>query len=147
MSDVQEKTAVDISKLTEDNLPKLVMGFLETFRPDGSSTTPPHEALIHFEDDEDGEIEIRCIGALKLAPKIVRAVNHHDELVAALRDVTNFAEAQICTHENTRRGGVIWTICDDCGAKFADDEGGPPTPKVFKPIARARALLSKVSEQ
>jgi hypothetical protein len=31
-----------------------------------------------------------------------------------------------CQHENTHRGGVLWTICDDCGAKWADDRGGMP---------------------
>lgn len=36
------------------------------------------------------------------------------------------ADRQICYHEETHRGGAIWTICDQCGAKFADDEGGVP---------------------
>jgi hypothetical protein len=31
-----------------------------------------------------------------------------------------------CQHENTHRGGVLWTICDDCDAKWADDRGGMP---------------------
>jgi hypothetical protein len=26
-----------------------------------------------------------------------------------------------CLHEVTHRGGAIWTICDDCGRKWADD--------------------------
>lgn len=32
-----------------------------------------------------------------------------------------------CIHEDTYRGGTIWTICRACGQKWADDEGG------FKP--------------
>lgn len=31
-----------------------------------------------------------------------------------------------CQHENTHRGGGIWEICDECGAKWADDRGGKP---------------------
>lgn len=48
-----------------------------------------------------------------------------------------------CRHETTHRGGNIWTICDDCGAQWADDRGG------FKPwtqlplIADAKALLKR----
>ena len=46
-----------------------------------------------------------------------------------------------CTHEDTHRGGFIWTICDVCERKWADDEGG------FQPysdppgIASLRAAL------
>ena len=48
-----------------------------------------------------------------------------------------------CTHEETHRGGTIWTICDACGQKWADDEGG------FQPyaepqwISNARTLLTE----
>ena len=45
----------------------------------------------------------------------------------ALKNLLSYAERNECHHENTHRGGIIWTICDDCGAKWADDEGG------FKP--------------
>lgn len=31
-----------------------------------------------------------------------------------------------CEHKETHRGGAIWTICDECGAEFADDRGGIP---------------------
>lgn len=33
-------------------------------------------------------------------------------------------ERNQCEHETTHRGGAIWTICDDCGEKWADDRGG-----------------------
>lgn len=51
-----------------------------------------------------------------------------------------YAEDQICTHEETRRGG-IWEICDYCGAKWADDEGGKPPFEWPEEIQKARALL------
>lgn len=46
-----------------------------------------------------------------------------------------------CLHEDTYRGGVIWTICRDCGAQWADDEGGF-RPHVDKPeVVAAREYL------
>jgi len=47
-------------------------------------------------------------------------------LLKTLRDVTEFAARNHCTHEETYRGGAIWEICSSCGAKWADDEGGKP---------------------
>jgi ribosomal protein L37AE/L43A len=61
----------------------------------------------------------------------------------ALKNLLSYAERNECHHENTHRGGIIWTICDDCGMKWADDEGG------FKPycepveIAAARQALGE----
>lgn len=47
-----------------------------------------------------------------------------------------------CTHEETHRGGAIWTICDDCGEKWADDRGGfqPTRPLPF--VERVREALA-----
>lgn len=60
----------------------------------------------------------------------------------ALADLLAYIERNECTHESISRGGSIWTICDDCGRKWADDRGG------FKPyvepaeITAARAALT-----
>ena len=54
-----------------------------------------------------------------------------------------YAESQICTHEETHRGGAIWEICDQCGAMWADDEGGRPEFAWPKEIADARAALAQ----
>jgi len=62
-------------------------------------------------------------------------------LEEALRWCIKKIDAEICTHEETYRGGSIWTICDSCGMKWADDRGG------FKPyqepseLTAARAAL------
>jgi hypothetical protein len=61
-----------------------------------------------------------------------------EALVAALRlDPT-------CEHEDTHRGGAIWTICDQCGKRWADDEGGlkpdPPNQTVEQILAALTAL-------
>lgn len=62
-------------------------------------------------------------------------------LTDALRSVLAHYDQNTCLHETTHRGGVIWTMCDDCEARWADDRGG------FKPyvdppeIANARKIL------
>jgi hypothetical protein len=43
-----------------------------------------------------------------------------------LKGMVEWAETEICQHEETHRGGAIWEICDGCGKKWADDEGGKP---------------------
>lgn len=44
-----------------------------------------------------------------------------------IQKALEFADGSICRHEDLRRGGYLWTICESCGAKWADDQGG------FKP--------------
>jgi hypothetical protein len=55
-------------------------------------------------------------------------------------------EMQTCSHEDTHRGGSIWTICSACGMKWADDEGGMPdsfpSPTV---VLKAESLLKKLN--
>lgn len=48
------------------------------------------------------------------------------QLAAALTALLRRDMNNTCIHENTHRGGVIWEICDDCGVKWADDNGGKP---------------------
>lgn len=50
-----------------------------------------------------------------------------EKALALVKRALDYADSMICPHDNRERGGVIWTICQDCGAKWADDEGG------FKP--------------
>ena len=45
-------------------------------------------------------------------------------LRAALQALLARDEKQTCQHEETRRGGIIWTICNACGRSWADDQGG-----------------------
>ena len=42
----------------------------------------------------------------------------------ALQALSKHADGLMCRHEDTYRGGAIWTICRDCGQKWADDRGG-----------------------
>jgi hypothetical protein len=61
---------------------------------------------------------------------------------AALRDLLAEYDRNTCTHEETHRGGCLWTICDSCGRRWADDEGGFK-PHVDSPaVAAAREVLA-----
>lgn len=57
-----------------------------------------------------------------------------------LSRLVDYADRQTCRHEETHRGGYLWTICDQCGCKWADDQGGMPEFKLPIEIIRARAL-------
>ena len=63
------------------------------------------------------------------------------------RAALDYFDRNTCQHEDTHRGGFLWTICSDCGKKWADDEGGfvpysdPPA------IANLRAALDAAREK
>lgn len=63
-------------------------------------------------------------------------LQHVERLEGALSGLVGYVERNACHHENTHRGGVIWTICDDCGRKWADDRGG------FVPYTEPDALVA-----
>lgn len=66
------------------------------------------------------------------------------KLREVLTRLLSYAERQICTHEETHRGGAIWEICDICGDMWADDKGGKPEFKWPAEIEAARAILADV---
>lgn len=74
--------------------------------------------------------------------ELLRLREDNERLKEGLENLLRFAECQICYHESTHRGGSIWTICDDCGAKWADDEGGKPKFKEPNEIVNARKALA-----
>lgn len=51
----------------------------------------------------------------------------------------------LCLHENTHRGGFLWEICDDCGAKWADDRGGRKPYVEPEAVTQAERLLAESS--
>jgi ribosomal protein L37AE/L43A len=69
-----------------------------------------------------------------------------EALRRALKNMIERYDRNTCTHASTHRGGGLWTVCDDCGMKWADDTGG------FKPyveppdVTEARATLAKKPE-
>lgn len=68
------------------------------------------------------------------------------QLYSVLNRLVSFADNQICRHEETHRGGLIWEICDFCGAKWADDEGGKPEFVEPKEISDAYRALGKIEK-
>lgn len=71
------------------------------------------------------------------------------QIATAMEDILRLYWSNTCLHEETHRGGNIWEICDSCGAKWADDEGGRP--EYVEPAAVTKAeemisLLKKVKE-
>lgn len=65
-----------------------------------------------------------------------------DDARAVLQDLLDHVDETTCTHESTHRGGAIWTICDNCDAKWADDRGGFKPHEDAPAVARARAMLA-----
>ena len=71
----------------------------------------------------------------------------NNELYDALKALLRRDEINTCAHEDVHRAGNIWTICDACGAKWADDEGGKPEWKDPPEWEAARAALAKAEVQ
>lgn len=68
-----------------------------------------------------------------------QAAPTYAELVEYLETALDHYERNICHHDTTHRGGALWTICDDCGSRWADDRGG------FKPFQYHPAILAALS--
>ncbi|WP_454676633.1 hypothetical protein [Achromobacter marplatensis] len=81
-------------------------------------------------------------GALALLSKLrAEGVQAGDER-AALSGLLDYVDRNTCTHENRHKVGTLWTICDDCGRKWASDRN-PYTPHQDAPaVAAARAALA-----
>lgn len=67
------------------------------------------------------------------------------EPTAALQELLDHVDRETCRHEDIYRGGAIWTICRDCGRKWADDEGGFQPYEDAPAVAKARAILDQPS--
>ena len=65
----------------------------------------------------------------------------------ALEGLVAYVEKIECRHEETHRGGVIWTICDGCDRKWADDRGGfVPYEEPEELVAAYRALAQRAKD-
>lgn len=81
-------------------------------------------------------------GFIYHSPALPDAAAEIERLRSALDGVLRYVDTQTCAHEDTHRGGFLWTICDACGMKWADDEGGFQ-PHVDAPaVAEARATIT-----
>ena len=96
--------------------------------------------------DENGERVARvpsvdAAGGISLRSECILSL---PELVAAVRRLLALHDESVCVHESCTRGGAIWTICDDCGQKWADDEGGFVPYSDPPDVDEARALLRRL---
>jgi hypothetical protein len=99
------------------------------WRGDWDKLKPETRELLGEKEMSDIADKIYAATGLTLgaeeAAKIGQMIQAENEkLRDALKNLLSYAERNECHHENTHRGGIIWTICDDCGGKWADDQGG-----------------------
>lgn len=88
------------------------------------------------------------VGVAKEALRIVLAaapVREEGVSAAIIRALLDHVDRDTCQHDNLKRGGVQWTICEDCGRKWADDQGGFKPYVDPQPVAAARLYLSAFS--
>lgn len=135
-----DQTSIHAYDLGEPTETELLVADLRTL-----STPAPVEDLLFYKlkdlirDQSEGEWDDETIikDAHRFASAIRPMLNAPDPEVATLiliRSLLDHVDRETCTHENLKRGGSIWTICEDCGRKWADDEGG------FKPHVDAPAV-------
>jgi len=84
--------------------------------------------------------------AADLAAEITRLRAENAGMRDAAKVLDDHYERSVCHHDSTHRGGSIWTFCDDCGAQWADDEGGFRAFEYPAEVVSARAALSKASQ-
>jgi len=89
---------------------------------------PNDDGYMHVVRASDGRVGFLCSDQVELIPTAPIPSEVGPEVVERLRashaELLERIERDQCEHENTHRGGAIWTICEDCGEKWADDRGG-----------------------
>ena len=111
------------------------------------------EAMIQI--DEEGDKKRRLL--LNIDAKRIKAFEERDQARSELERVREalavlleYAEQNECQHEETHLReveGVLWTICEGCNQRWADDEGGFQPYQDPAAIAGARAALSPTPPQ
>lgn len=94
---------------------------------------------IHKYDKSGNPIESYAIW--QAADEIIRLRAEREKMVECLRKLLDHVDRETCTHDETHRGGGIWTICDECGMKWADDRGGFVPYKDPPAVEQARSLF------
>jgi hypothetical protein len=80
-------------------------------------------------------------------PDLRALLKAYQERGQVLKDLLDHVDKETCVHENTHRGGILWTICDDCGRKWADDEGGFVPHQDAPAVAKARTALNQKGDE
>ena len=111
---------------------------------EGSSVRKVGALAVKFISEFGAPMRVRKPGEARSAKVPMMAASPDNPLAAHLRAVLNHHDQNTCIHDDVKRGGSIWTICNQCDRKWADDEGGfqpytdPPA------IANARFALAQL---
>jgi hypothetical protein len=84
--------------------------------------------------------------AAKLRLQVAKLTEQRDLAVDALKKLLQRDMRNTCQHEETHRGGVIWEICDSCGASWEDHLGGKPEWKDPIEWVHALAAIQSIGE-
>ena len=68
------------------------------------------------------------------------------ELMEALSNLLARDQRNTCQHIHTRRDSGTWQHCDECGAMWADDEGGKPAWEDPPEWVKASAIIEKLKK-
>lgn len=89
--------------------------------------------------DPEGLLIVPDGGPMTAAPQPVLS----DVALNMVKRLVEYIESNaLCAHESTHRAGAIWTVCDECGARWADDKGGKPEFQWPAVVVDARRLLA-----
>lgn len=71
------------------------------------------------------------------------------KIISIVTKLISECERNVCMHEDTYRGGSIWTICSNCGMKWADDNerGGFIPYKTPEAVEDAEELIDYLNKQ
>ena len=86
------------------------------------------------------------LGREESAARIKELETTNAKLLETLKGIVAWAERNICTHEDTHRGGTLWEICDRCGAMWADDKGGKPVFAYPQDVFQAMKAIKEAEE-
>jgi hypothetical protein len=84
--------------------------------------------------------------AAQLRVQVAKLTEQRDLAVDALKKLLQRDMRNTCQHEETHRGGVIWEICDSCGASWEDHLGGKPEWKDPIEWVHALAAIQSIGE-
>lgn len=99
-----------------------------------------HPYYRHFDSCDD----MNSVGCKYCGCYVFEENSVVEELISAINGLISLVWKNTCSHEDTHRGGSIWEICDQCGAMWADDEGGRPEFVEPKEITVAEELIKRI---
>lgn len=110
---------------------------------EGSSIRKVGALALRFISEHGAPMRVRKPGEAR-SPKLPNdpPASSDTKSMAALRGLLELYDRETCTHDDVKRGGSIWTICNQCDRKWADDRDGGFKPYTDPPpVMLARDLV------